>query len=44
MEASEGLAVAKRSGDKAKIAAAQAEFDKVTADAAKSRAENPPTP
>ncbi|MFN9848097.1 MAG: phosphate/phosphite/phosphonate ABC transporter substrate-binding protein [Alphaproteobacteria bacterium] len=44
MEASEGLAVAKRSGDKAKIAAAQAEFDKVTADAARSRAENPPTP
>jgi phosphonate transport system substrate-binding protein len=44
MEASESLAAAKRAGDKAKIAAAQAEFDKVAADSARSRAENPPTP
>ena len=43
-EASESLAAAKRAGDKAKIAAAQAEFDKVAADSARSRAENPPTP
>jgi phosphonate transport system substrate-binding protein len=44
MEASEGLAAAKRAGDKAKIAAAQAEFDKVAAESARTRAENPPTP
>jgi len=37
MEASEALAAAKRSGDAAKIAKAQAEFDKVSAEAAKSR-------
>lgn len=38
MEASEALAAARRSGDKAKIAAAQAEFAKVSAEAAQSRA------
>jgi phosphonate transport system substrate-binding protein len=41
MEASEALAAAKRSGDKAKIAKAQAEFDKVSAQAAQSRALEP---
>lgn len=38
MEASEALAAARRSGDKAKIDAAQAEFAKVSAEAAQSRA------
>ena len=41
MEASEALAAAKRSGDKGKIAKAQAEFDKVSAQAAQSRALEP---
>ena len=41
MEAAEALAVARRSGDKTKIAAAQAEFDKVRADAAQKRATDP---
>jgi len=41
MEASEALAAAKRSGDAGKIAKAQAEFDKVAAEAAKSRALEP---
>ncbi|HKP79565.1 MAG TPA: phosphate/phosphite/phosphonate ABC transporter substrate-binding protein [Phenylobacterium sp.] len=44
MEASEALAAAKRSGDKARIAKAQAEFDKVSADAAQSRALEPAAP
>jgi len=37
MEASEALAAAKRSGDAAKIAKAQAEFERISAEAAKSR-------
>lgn len=41
MEASEALAAARRSGDRAKIAAAQAEFAKVSAQAAQSRAMEP---
>lgn len=41
MVASEAVADARRSGDKAKIAAAQAEFDKVQAAAAQRRAANP---
>ena len=41
MVAGEALADARRSGDKAKIAAAQAEFDKVQAAAAQRRAANP---
>jgi phosphonate transport system substrate-binding protein len=41
MVAGEALADARRSGDKAKIAAAQAEFDKIRAAAAQRRAANP---
>jgi phosphonate transport system substrate-binding protein len=41
MVAGQGLADARRSGDKARIAAAQAEFDKVQAAAAQRRAANP---
>jgi phosphonate transport system substrate-binding protein len=41
MEAAEDLAAARRSGDKAKIAKAQAAFEKVQADAAKARAADP---
>lgn len=41
MEAAEALAAARRGGDKAKIAAAQAEFDKIRADAAQARAIEP---
>jgi phosphonate transport system substrate-binding protein len=41
MEAAEALAEARRSGDKTKIAAAQAEFDKVRATVAQTRAINP---
>jgi phosphonate transport system substrate-binding protein len=41
MVAGEALADARRSGDKAKIAAAQAEFEKVQAAAAQRRAANP---
>lgn len=41
MEASEALADARRSGDKAKIDAAQAEFDKIKAAAVQRRAVNP---
>lgn len=41
MVAGEALADARRSGDKAKIAAAQAEFDKIQAAAAQRRAANP---
>ena len=41
MVAGEAVADARRSGDKAKIAAAQAEFDKVQAAAAQRRAANP---
>ncbi|WP_337189020.1 phosphate/phosphite/phosphonate ABC transporter substrate-binding protein [Phenylobacterium sp.] len=43
MEASEALAAAKRSGDKARIDKAQAEFDKISAEAARSRAVAPVT-
>ena len=41
MEASEALAAAKRSGDKARIDRAQAEFDRISAEAARSRAVAP---
>lgn len=41
MEAAEDLAAARRGGDKAKIAAAQAEFDKIRAEAAQARAIEP---
>jgi phosphonate transport system substrate-binding protein len=41
MVAAETLAEARRSGDKAKIAQAQADFDKVRAAAAQRRAANP---
>jgi phosphonate transport system substrate-binding protein len=41
MEASEALAAAKRSGDAGRIAKAQAEFEKVSAEAARSRAIEP---
>lgn len=41
MEASEALATAKRSGDQARIAKAQAEFEKVSAEAARTRALEP---
>ncbi len=44
MDAAENLAVARRSGDQAKIAKAQAEFDKVSAEAAATRAANPTAP
>ena len=43
MEAGEALAVAKRSGDAGRIAKAQAEFDKVRAEAAQKRAIEPAT-
>jgi phosphonate transport system substrate-binding protein len=43
MQASEALADARRSGNAAKIAKAQAEFDKITAAAAAKRAAAPPT-
>lgn len=41
MEASEALAAAKRSGDAGKIAQAQAEYEKVSAEAARTRALEP---
>ncbi|MDB5445427.1 MAG: phosphonate transporter, periplasmic phosphonate-binding protein, partial [Phenylobacterium sp.] len=41
MVAAQALAEARKSGDKAKIAAAQADFDKVQAAAAQRRAANP---
>ncbi|MDB5463167.1 MAG: phosphonate transporter, periplasmic phosphonate-binding protein, partial [Phenylobacterium sp.] len=41
MEASEALAQARRSGDKAKIATAQAAYDKIHAVAAQRRAVEP---
>jgi phosphonate transport system substrate-binding protein len=41
MEAAEALATARRGGDKAKLAAAQAEFDKIRAEAAQARAIEP---
>ncbi|MDZ4373934.1 MAG: phosphate/phosphite/phosphonate ABC transporter substrate-binding protein [Phenylobacterium sp.] len=41
MEASEALAAAKRSGDASRIAQAQAEFDKISAEATRSRAIEP---
>ena len=41
MDAAENLAVARRSGDAAKLAKAQAEFEKVRAEAAATRAANP---
>lgn len=44
MEAAEAVAVARRSGDAAKVAKAQAEFDKVRADAAQKRATDPSAP
>lgn len=44
MEAAEAVAVAKRSGNAAKVAAAQAEFDKVRAEAAQNRAVDPSVP
>jgi len=44
MDASENLAAARRSGDKARIAKAQAEFEKVSAEAAATRAANPAAP
>lgn len=44
MDAAENLAVARRSGDQAKIAKAKAEFDKVSAEAAATRAANPTAP
>jgi phosphonate transport system substrate-binding protein len=44
MEASEALAAARRSGDQGRIAKAQAEFAKVSAEAAQSRATEPAPP
>ena len=41
MEAAEALAAARRGGDRAKIAKAQAEFDKIRVDAAQARAIEP---
>jgi hypothetical protein len=41
MEAAEALAAARRSGDKARIAEAQAAFDKVQAEANRHRATDP---
>jgi phosphonate transport system substrate-binding protein len=41
MEAAQALSVARKSGDKARIAAAQTEYDKVRAAAAQRRAINP---
>jgi phosphonate transport system substrate-binding protein len=43
MEAGEALAVARRSGDQGKIAKAQAEFEKVRAEAAQAQAIEPAT-
>ena len=44
MEASESLSAARRSGDKAKIARAQAEFEKISAEVAATRAVDPSAP
>ena len=44
MEASESLSAARRSGDKAKIAKAQAEFEKISAEVAATRAVDPSVP
>ena len=44
MEAAEALAAARRSGDQAKVAKAQTEFDQIRAESAQARAVNPVAP